>query len=189
MAEIHWVDLFLGGVIAMILQYFVVLLARWWESRKGEWHGTWYEIIPSYQGLPERWDKVHFIQRGNLISGSAQRFVPAEEKERHWQYEGYVSGDRMIGFYYIKDQKIDPASYGPVIMARDPRSRHEAVWRGVYVRPQFTSDGEIFDGNIQFGEMWWQRSDPNVRYLDKQTFQSRSEQVRTIDPDHGKQTS
>jgi hypothetical protein len=177
MFEVRWPEIVAGGVVAMTLEYLVAFVLRWWESRQGEWHGTWYEVLPSYQGLPERWDKVRITQRGNRLTGSAKRITPLDEKKRRWGFEGYVAGDKMIGFFYLKNRKIDPSSYTPVIMARDVHSRHETVWRGTYSRPQFIAEADIFSGRIESGEMWWQRSRPDVRYFGK-SLALDSEQVK-----------
>src|SRR4051812_23441361 len=112
MQQINWIEITVGGFVGMVLQYLVVVIVRWWESRRGEWHGVWYEVVPSHDGLPERWDKIRFSQRGNRITGAAERYIPVTENRRRWKYEGYVSGDRMVGFYYITDPKIDVSSYG-----------------------------------------------------------------------------
>lgn len=160
----NWSEIIVGAIVGAIfgsiLQSIVTAYSRFRRSRKGEWHGKWYEVLPPFQGLPERWDEIEIRQDGNRLSGTARRISPLRETKRKWVFEGYVSGSRMIGFFYLTDQKIDPASYVTVIMARDSHARHEAVWRGFYTRPEFLSPDAIAHGESNTGIMWWQRSHP-----------------------------
>lgn len=179
----NWSELLAGGVIGAllsgVLQYFVMRAYDYWESLKGEWHGTWYEVLPSYQGLPERWDLLSLTQRGNRVRGTAKRIVPVDEKKRRWKFEGYASGNKLIGFFYLTNLKIDPSSYIPVVMLRDRHSRHECVWRGFYLRPEFMSEDDILEGMACGGKMWWQRSKPSQRYFES-PLESQSEQVHAV---------
>lgn len=50
-------------------------------------------------------------------------------------------------------------------MARDTSSRHEAIWRGHYYRPEYESYENIISGNVERGQMWWQRSNPRLKLL------------------------
>lgn len=177
MLGLSWPELIAGGIVAMALENLVIFIHAWWESRQSEWHGVWYEVLPSFQGLPERWDIVRIKQHGHRLTGRAKRVTPLDERKRKWGFEGYVSGDRMIGFFYLKNRKIDPSSFTPVIMARDVHSRHEAIWRGIYYRPQYASENDIFSGEIESGSMWWQRSNPAVKYFGK-PFADGSQQIR-----------
>ena len=160
-------ELTLGGIIGIILQFLVIRIEQWWTSKSKEMHGIWYEVLPPFQGLSERVDKVKLQQSGNRISGKAWRLSPKDESNRSWHFEGYISGNRLIGFFFIDDKGIDPSSYVPVIMVRDHHSRHEAVWRGHYYRPEYEKDEDIVSGDIAAGLMWWQRSPPQKKRFDK----------------------
>ena len=158
-------ELTIGGIIGIILQYLVIRIDRWWSSKSKAMHGVWYEILPPFQGLTERIDKIRLQQNGNRLTGRAWRISPVDENNRTWHFEGYVSGNKLMGFFYIDDKGIDPSSYIPVIMVRDTHSRYEAVWRGHYYRPEYENDEDIISGDVATGEMWWQRSNPDKKRL------------------------
>jgi hypothetical protein len=163
---VNWPELLIGGLIGAVigaaLQYATIVASLYWQSRRGEWHGTWHEVLPPFNGLQERWDKIVLKQAGHRLSGTARRIHPATETNRRWRFEGYVAGSRMIGFFYLLDKKIDPASYVPVVMMRDEHSRHETIWRGFYLRPAFMSEDDILEGKATGGTMWWQRTHPST---------------------------
>ena len=162
MNDVSIAALLIGGVIGIFLQFLVVRFERWRVSNSKPLHGTWYEILPTFQGLAERVDKLKIVQDGNRISGRAKRIWPKTENNRRWRFEGYVTDTRLIGFFYINDKKIDPASYQPIIMVQDPEARGKALWQGHYFRPEYESSDDIISGNLQLGEMWWQREKPKV---------------------------
>lgn len=177
MGIISTTEIVIGAIIGIMLQYIVIKIERWLSSKSKPMHGTWYEVLPSFQGLPERIDKISLTQKGNLVNGKAYRIYPKEEKQRKWKFHGYVNGNKLIGFFYILDTGIDPSSYIPIIMVRDKQSRHEAIWKGIYYRPEFEDEQQIIDGNLDTGAMWWQRSKPDMK-VHPQLLEEKSEQIK-----------
>jgi hypothetical protein len=165
-----------SGIIGMILQQIVIKFNKYLDSESKPMHGDWYEILPAYQGLPERIDLIILRQYGNIVTGKAKRISPKQENKRKWYFYGYVSGNRLIGFFYILNKGIDPSSYIPIILARDIHSRHEAIWRGVYYRPEYESDESIINGTMETGSMWWQKTNPKISKF-QNWFVKDSEQI------------
>ena len=154
------VGIILGGIVGMILQWVAIWISRWWASKNSVLNGVWYEALSPFQGLPQRWDKIHLRQVGGVFCGKAHRISHKSERKRKWTIVGYNHGNRLIALYYIKSQRNDPASYGTIVLVRDASLRNEVLWRGHYDRPEFTDPREIISGEIPRGTMWWQRSHP-----------------------------
>ena len=176
MNNISMIDVLVGGTVGMLLQYVVIKFNQYLGSKSKVMHGTWYEVLPKFQGLPERVDKIKLWQEGNLIHGKAWRISPENESKRKWLFSGFISGNKLIGFFYILDNTIDPSSYIPIVMTRDIHVRHESVWRGIYYRPEFESDNNIIEGQLTPGIMWWQRTNPNKKSY-KKWLGTKSEQI------------
>ena len=166
MGSVNYIEIVVGVIIGLFFQYLITYIGNYRKSIKGSWHGTWYEIIPPQHDLSERWDRVKIQQDGPILKGTAKRVYPKEEKVRTYKFEGYTDSDRMIGFFYIDDQRIDQSSFIPITLVRDKGERNESVWRGSYTWPAYSSAEDIMSGNLKTGFVWWQRTHPTKSRLE-----------------------
>jgi hypothetical protein len=162
LGDIKYLDLIVSLVLGMILQVIVIYITDYFKSLNGGWHGKWYEIIPEQHDIEERIDVIRIRQNGSLLTGTARRIYPGNEKKRIYKFSGYSDGERMVGFFYLINQKLDPSSYIPITLIRDRNKRHGAVWRGSYTWPAHSTEGEIINGVMKTGFVWWQRESPKA---------------------------
>lgn len=163
-ATIDLTSITLGALLAAIVQAVVILGERWLASWRGEFRGTWYEIVPAWRDQPERIDRLKVRQRGQRITVSAQRLRPGgAEQGRRWRMTGYVHGNVLVGIFHITTPNVDASSFGTFTLHRDSSVKESSVWRGTYVRPDSEPLEVIVAGNQPQRPIVWQRAHPDQR--------------------------
>lgn len=151
-----------GIAVGVVLALFVWNIGRRLLSIRGYWTGTWYEIIPQQHGIPQRVDCMRLWQIGHVVWGHAYRIEPPNEAVRRWYFRGYSTESIIIGFFHLVDPNVDPASFIPVTLTRDPHPRTVSVWRGYYTWPALSPKDEILNANERTGAVIWQKHKPEL---------------------------
>jgi len=83
-------------------------------ARKGDLTGKWEQIIPAQSGEPEKLDIVDCKHIGNKLKGCIVRVSPADQSEKHWNFEAKITHDVVYGTYWPLNPSKNPRSYGTI---------------------------------------------------------------------------
>lgn len=127
-------DLFLtalGAATTFILK----IVWDYFRSSKGEYTGTWQQIIPPYQNEPEKIAIVKIKQLGDKLICKTVRTVPKLEFKQEWRFECRIKRNLIFGIYWPKDGSRIPGSYGTLQF----HIVNDNLFEGFYVRAQHNS--------------------------------------------------
>ncbi|HVR95991.1 MAG TPA: hypothetical protein VMW27_05215 [Thermoanaerobaculia bacterium] len=135
-----------------------ILLKPLWDfvaSRRGELTGEWKQIIPPFDGEPEKIATVKVRHVGDRIYGRTERTSPKLEFDQIWKVEGRVKRGLMFGIYWPEDTARLPGSYGTLQF----KILHENVFEGFYVRVRPTPGTELneFRESLKTIPIRWER--------------------------------
>lgn len=153
----------LGAVVSLILQGCVAGIRLIREFTGREFSGRMYQILPAFASNGERIDKVRIRQRGAKLTGTIRRISPSEEVKRKWCFAGYYYGETVVVVFYTKVLRIDPASFGVMVLRRDHDIRDCGVWRGFYARPKYEGTGPPNGPGVSNNPIVWQRINPSIK--------------------------
>jgi len=150
-----------GALLGAALQLLLITGDRFIASWRGEFRGTWYQILPPWRNQPERIDRLTVRQRGQRIRVSVKRLGPHSETKRRWKMTGYVHGNVLVAVFYTTTPKEDSSSYGVLTLHRDTQIKESSVWRGTYNRPDTEPLDVIRQGCATNRPIVWQRKSPD----------------------------
>lgn len=144
----------LGSLITVWYGHFVDYL----RARRGEFTGEWEQIIPAFEGEPEKRATVRIRHIGDKIHAVTRRTSPVADFVQRWDVEGRVKRGLMFGIYWPQDSSKLPGSYGTLQF----KVVSEVLLEGFYVRAR----EERTDGAVTFAErlksipIRWERKIP-----------------------------
>jgi len=150
----------LGAAVTLTLQGVLTLLTFLKESRGGEFSGVWFGVLPASGGKTDRHERMVIRLRGNAFHATIRRISPRSEAGRKWLMRGYVHGNVLVAEFHTTAPKMDPSSYGVLVLHRDPNKKDAIVWRGYYERPDSNNMSEVVNFEVERHPLSWQRIDP-----------------------------
>lgn len=153
----------LGAVAGLFLQAIGAGLVALHQYTRQEFSGTIYAILPPSGGKAQRIEKMRVRQHGQRIQVKIKRISPPSEQGRHWKMAGYTHGNLIVGTFSTTAPRIDPSSYGVIVLHRDPNVKECGVWRGYYVRPDLYGIQAITTADITRYPLIWQQMNPAIR--------------------------
>lgn len=151
MLQLLWA--FVGGV-------FGILLPPLWEfvaSRRGELTGTWRQIIPPFEGEPEKLANVKLRQVGDRLKGTTHRTAPRLEFEQEWKVEARMKRGFAFGMYWPKDTARLPGSYGTLQFKIVDENRLEGFYVRVRMEPEAGNNQTRFRECLKTIPIQWER--------------------------------
>jgi hypothetical protein len=157
------VSALLGAAAGLLLQAFGFGFIALREYTRREFAGRIYAILPPSGGKNERIDRMWIRQRGQRIQGNIKRISPPSERGRQWKMTGYTHGNLIVATFSTTAPRLDPSSYGVIVLHRDPKVTDCGVWRGYYVRPDLYGLAAVDSAELTRYPYVWQQLDPGIR--------------------------
>lgn len=152
----------LGAVASLGLQGVAAGFIAIRQYTRQEFSGTIYGILPPSGGKGERVEKMRIRQRGQRIQVRIRRISPSREAGRHWKMTGYTHGNLIVGTFSTIDPRVDPSSYGVMVLHRDPEIKECGVWRGYYIRPDLYGIKAVTTADVARYPIVWQQISPAI---------------------------
>jgi hypothetical protein len=135
-----------------------ILLKPLWDylaSRRGEFTGEWLQVIPPFEGEPEKLATVKIKHVGTRIYGVTERTKPKEAFLQRWKVEGRVQRGLVYGMYWPEDYSKLPGSYGTLQF----KIRDENYFEGFYVRVRSGTGADLneFRDSLKTIPIRWER--------------------------------
>lgn len=140
-----------GAVLGILLKPLWDFLA----SMRGEFTGEWKQIIPPFDGEPEKIAIVKVRHVGDRIYGRTERTSPKLEFIQRWKVEARIKRGLVFGMYWPEDTAKLPGSYGTLQF----KILHENVFEGFYVRVRPTPGAGLneFRESLKTIPIRWER--------------------------------
>jgi hypothetical protein len=153
----------LGVVAGLVVQGIGAALVALHQYTRQEFSGTVYAVLPPSGGKAERIERMRIRQHRQRIQVRIRRVSPPQERGRRWKMVGYTHGNLIVGTFSTLAPRIDPSSYGVIVLHRDPTVTECGVWRGYYVRPDLYGIEAITSADSTRYPLVWQQVNPEVR--------------------------
>lgn len=114
----------LGFVVSRTLPWF------YRKIRRGNLSGTWYQVIPSWEGEPEKLDLVECVHYRDTITGKIRRLKPENQRYKSWEFTTKIRRNLIFGIFLSDDVRKNPGSYGTLQL----NMLNENHLQGFYVR-------------------------------------------------------
>jgi len=147
---------FLWAAVGAVLG---ILLKPLWDfaaSRHGEFTGVWQQIIPPFEGEPEKLATVKVRHVSDRLIATTHRTAPKLAFAQNWKVEARIKRGLVFGIYWPEDTSKLPGSYGTLQFKIRDENRFEGFY--VRVRPDGGDDIMEFRESLKTIPLRWERA-------------------------------
>jgi len=116
------------------------------QARRGEYTGEWTQIIPAWEGEPQKIAIVTCKHRGDRLYATTVRTEPPADYPQRWKVEARHKRGLVYGIYWPEDASKLPGSYGTLQF----KVVNDNLFAGFYVRAHSAEGGD--PGQSEFSE-------------------------------------
>jgi len=160
-------EFFVNTIVGTIVGALATVVFGWAvkavQSWRGDFTGKWTQIIPAFDGEPEKIAIVDCKHRGDRLYATTLRTQPDLGFPQRWKVEARISSRGLIyGIYWPENMSQNPGSYGSLQF----KVVTDNLFAGFYVRARVVEDPNVsneFQEKLKTIPIRWERIIPRTK--------------------------